>query len=170
MRKELDSKATIHFVSGKTRDIGVHKFDIMPVELNKRGVKTMRDDNDECQILIPLNSNTIEFIECAFVEVEEEVVPEPTDQEVLEMIKAEAEEAKAEVDSKKDLEEKRKDAEDDFMKRANCTHQETAIWKRITGSGERYMPVCVVCGKRERYVKKDSLSPEEMANAKILED
>lgn len=170
--KQLSKEATIHFSSSKTQTISVEKFLNFPVELNKRGVKTMRDDNDERQLLIPLNSNTIEFIECLYEEIEEEVKPEPTEEEILKEIAAEAEEAKAEVESKKDLEEKRKDAEREFMEKANCTHpaEKQEIWKKLTGNGVRYMPVCSTCGKRERYVKADSLPDEVKANAKILED
>ena len=170
MRKELDSKATIHFSSGKTQEIAVEKFRNFPVELNKRGVKTMRDDNEDRQLLIPLNSNTIEFIECIYIEVEEEVVPEPTQDEILAMIQQEAKEMKESVDSKKDLEEKREEAEADFMKRANCTHTNLDIFKKVQANGVRYMPVCADCGKRERYVKADSLSDAQKENAKILED
>lgn len=164
----------IHFISGKTQEIETGRFDKFVVELKQRGIRLMVDANDERRVIIPLNSNTIEFVEERIDKpevVEEPEVTEEIDEVAeLEKIKAEAEAAQAEVESKKDIEEQREDAMKELMAKSNCAHVETTLFRHDTAKGSRYFPVCSFCGKRERYVKADSLTDEERENAQLWKD
>lgn len=170
------SKATIHFSSGKTREIGIKEFNALPVKLNARGIRTMVDRDDERTLMIPLNSSTIEFIEQITEQVKEpevvveELVTDKTDE--LKTMKEELEASMKEVEAKKDVEEKEEDQMKLMMQKSNCTHPEETmvIYRHDTAKGSRYFPVCSFCGKRERYVKADSLSDEVKEAAKIWED
>lgn len=167
---------TIHFSSGKTQEVSTGRLDKFIMELKARGIKLMLDKNEKRNLLIPLNSNTIEFV----IDTIEAPVEEPTPvapivteaQEVqqLQEILTEAKKAKAEVESKKDVEEKRDDAMAELMAKSACTHENTRIFRHDTTKGSRYFPVCTFCGKRERYVKADSLSEETRENATLWED
>lgn len=165
--------ATIHFTSGKTQEIDTDRFEKFIPELKSRGIRLMLDTNDERSLLIPLNSNTIEFIEKKFEKVEK---PEPVEEkpvsdiEALENMKKEIEESKKEVESKKDLEERQKEAMDELMAKSNCTHTNQSIRVQQTSNGPRYFPACDFCGKRERFVKADSLTDEQKENAILWED
>lgn len=166
--------ATIHFSSGKTREIGSEEFSKLPIKLNARGIKTMLDRTEGRTLMIPLNSNTIEFIEeiIEIPEVTEEPVVEVDEVDELTAIKAELAKATEEVESKKDKEEIEKEKMDDMMAKSSCTHPEDGmvIYRHDTKKGSRYFPVCSFCGKRERYVKAESLPEEAKATAKIWED
>lgn len=162
--------ATIHFSSGKTREIDADRLDKFIMDLKGRGIKLMVDRKPDCILIVPLNSNTMEFIE----EIPE-VKPEPVVEETevtLEDLKEELEEAKEEIDSKKDIEEKRKEQMDEMMRKSSCTHPEDqmVIFRHDTKKGSRFFPVCSFCGKRERYVKAESLSDEVKNAAEIWED
>jgi hypothetical protein len=165
----------IHFVSGKVQEVegGTDRLDKFIVELKSRGMKLMRDVNEERVLIIPLTSNTIEYIEHK-IEPKPEVV-EPVEEPVSEMdelekLKAELAASKKEMDAKKDIEEKRKEAEELFQAKADCTHQNKSIWKKVTSSGTRYVPICDFCGKREKYVKAASLDEDVKASARVMED
>lgn len=169
------SRTTIHFGSGKEQDIETGRFDRFITELKSRGIRLMLDTNEERRLLIPLNSHTIEYV----IEERDEIVEVPdedakedglTVEEELEAIKAEAIAAKKEVDSKKDIEEKREDAMNEIMAKSNCQHVEVEIFRHDTTKGSRYFPVCTFCGKRERYVKADSLTDEQKENAELWKD
>ena len=165
--------ATIHFSSGKVREIGIQEFMDLPPKLQQRGIRTMVDRTPERTLLIPLNSNTMEFIEEIHEVIEvEEVEEAPVTEVTLEDLKEELEVAKEEVDSKKDIEEKRKEQMDDMMAKSNCQHEDSkmVIYRHDTKKGSRFFPVCSFCGKRERYVKAESLSDEVKAAAAIWED
>jgi hypothetical protein len=166
--------ATIHFSSGKTRDIDSGKLDKFVIDLKGRGIKMMVNRGEECTLIVPLNSNTMEFIE-EFHEpviidetIEESDEPAPTLDELAEAII----EAKADVDSKKDKEELEKEKLDEMMAKSSCLHPAEGMitYRHDTKKGSRFFPVCSFCGKRERYVKADTLSDEEKGAAKIWED
>jgi len=164
---------TIHFSSGKTQEVSTGRLDKFIMELKSRGIKLMLDRNEERVLLIPLNSNTIEFVIDTIEapkEKPEPVAPVMTETQELKAILQDAEKAKAEVESKKDIEEKRDDAMAELMAKSACTHENTRIFRHDTTKGSRYFPVCTFCGKRERYVKADSLSEETRENATLWED
>ena len=75
-----------------------------------------------------------------------------------------------EVTEKEDPEEKNKRIMDEMMAKSNCTHTNTAIYRQDTAKGSRYFPVCTFCGKRERYVKADSLTDDQKANSTLWVD
>jgi hypothetical protein len=164
----------IHFTSGKTQEIETGRFDKFVVELKQRGIRLMIDANDERRVIIPLNSNTIEFVEERIEKAE--VVEEPEVEEELDeiaelkQIKKEAKAAQDEVESKKDIEEKREEAMQELMAKSSCTHTDTTLFRHDTAKGSRYFPVCTFCGKRERYVKADSLTDDQRENAQLWKD
>jgi hypothetical protein len=165
----------IHFGSGKTQDLPGTKLDKMVPMLQQRGLRLMKtvDKDTDKVLVIPLNSSTIEFLEDI---LEEEPKPEPepekTVEEQLQEMKTELEEAVEEVESKKDVEEKRQDIENEFLARANCTHPKELeeVYVQTTAKGTKYFPVCSFCGKRGRYVSKVKLTDEQKANAKPWSD
>jgi hypothetical protein len=173
LRERDNMSTTIHFSSGKEQSISAGKLDKFIMELKGRGIKLMIDRTPERTLIIPLNSSTLEFIEDWNDEVEEsdEVVP-CTPEEELMSIKADLEDSIKEVEDKKDTEEKQKDKMKELMDKSNCTHPESSrvYYRQDTSKGSRYFPVCGFCGKRERYVKADSLSDEVKESASLWED
>ena len=170
----MKATATINFSSGKTHDLAVKDINKYTADLQMKGLRMMRDANDERILLIPLNSNTIECIKL-IPAVEEPVIPKPVPaatEEELKQIRQEVDEAVGEVEEKKDIEEKREDAIAEIMAKSNCRHEpeKLVLHRQVTKTGARYFPVCGFCGKRERYVKADSLSDEEKENAVLWKD
>jgi len=166
--------ATIHFSSGKTREISVRNFENFPIQMQQRGIRLMKDVNEERSLLIPVNSNTMEFIEEIHKPVEKVEVVEEVVEEVDELVamREELKAATSEVEAKEDKEEKQKRLETELYRRSNCTHkpEDQEIYTSEGKSGKRYFPVCKSCGLKQRYVKADSLSDEQKANAKIWVD
>lgn len=166
---------TIHFVSGKTREIDTNKLDKFIIDLKGRGMSLMINRDEEHTLIIPLNSNTMEFIEDIHEPVEESESPiDESDEELpsLEDMKKDLEDAVKDMEKKKDPEEKQEDAMKELLAKSNCKHPENLmkIYKQVTSKGSRYFPICTFCGKRERYVKADSLSDEVKEAAPIWED
>ena len=171
--------ATIHFSSGKTKEIDSGKLDKFIIDLKGRGIKMMINRSETETLIVPLNSNTMEFIESPVLPVEEEAVEaggiirvDNVKETSLEDLRAELAEAKADVDSKKDIEEKEKEKMDEMMAKSNCKHpaEIMQIYRHDTKKGSRFFPVCGFCGKRERYVKAESLTEEVKGAAPIWED
>jgi len=127
-------------------------------------------------IVIPLNSSTI-----AMVEFEEDDVMDGDFEIEIEMDEDEEEtvdetvEEEDEPTPKKSIEEKKEEFLAETKAKANCKHENTEIYYQEVKTGSRtaqkiarrYFPVCTFCGLRERYVKADSLTDEQRANAKI---
>jgi hypothetical protein len=123
----------------------------------------------------------MEFIE-HIVEVEESlpdkkdegtpIAPPLTDKVELEKMHKELEESMKQVEDKKDIEEKQEDAMKELMEKSNCAHPESkrVFYRQDTSKGSRYFPVCSFCGKRERYVKADSLDDKVKETALLWED
>ena len=130
-------------------------------------------------ILIPLNSAMIAMVELEDeetfgedVEIEletdedEEEIPEHED-------KMDAQQDKP--SEKKSIEENKEELMAKMVAKSNCKHKNTEIYYQEVKTGprtnqkiaRRYFPVCTFCETRERYVKADSLTDEERANAKI---
>jgi len=173
----------IHFASGKSREIDETEFSKLPIKLQQRGIRIMIAN--EGRLMIPLNSNTIEFIEESedeignvkeiiegSGEIEEVIEPEETAVTVDELkgMVEELKQVQIEVDAKKDIEQKQHEAMEEILAKSSCTHDNLDIYKQATSKGERYFPVCSFCGKRERYIKADSLSDEQKETAKIWKD
>jgi hypothetical protein len=167
---------TIHFSSGKEQSISAGKLDKFIMDLKGRGIKLMIDRNDDRTLIIPLNSSTLEFIVDVYdfkeMEQTESDAPPPEEEDELKQMKEELDAATKEVEDKKDVEEKRDDAMKDIMDKSNCTHPKDKLvyYRQDTSKGSRYFPVCSFCGKRERYVKAESLSDEVKAAAPLWED
>jgi hypothetical protein len=172
---------TIHFSSGKEQDISTGKLDKFIMDLKGRGIKLMIDRTEYRTLIIPLNSSTMEFIEHIVEEpvfkTESEGTPigakEYVDNsEELRILKEELEESMKQVEDKKDVEEKQEDAMKELMEKSNCTHPESkrVFYRQDTAKGSRYFPVCSFCGKRERYVKADSLEDKVKETALLWED
>lgn len=165
----------IYFTSGKALYITPEEFSRIGSKLNGGGIRVMRFQSGE---LMPLNSNTIELIspqENLIDEVSEPenpiVEPEkPTPAEVEVMQEKVEKKEVREVPEEESKEERIQKMKDDFMAKANCVHSEKEIYKVNTAKGERFFPVCIFCGKRERYVKADSLEPAVKLNAKVWEE
>lgn len=161
----------IHFLSGKVMDITMHEYTKIMPKMKNGGIRfydTRRGD------LIPLNSTTIEMITKGDM-------PAPLEEavEVVEYVMPDSQEtmkyaAKAEVveEKKESDEEKAQRQMNDIIAKSNCAHpkEKSEMYKKDTAKGTRYFPVCTFCGKRERYVKADSLSAEEKLNATVWSD
>lgn len=54
-----------------------------------------------------------------------------------------------------------------LMKELNsCTHENTTLHRMDTKTGIKYFTVCDFCGRKSRFIKVDSLSEDEINNAK----
>lgn len=123
-------------------------------------------------ILIPLNSATIAMVEYE----DEEIIDDNCEIEMeFEEEKLEAAEQEEKPVEKKSIEEKKEELMAEMVAKSNCKHENTEIYYQEVKTGprtnqkiaRRYFPVCTFCETRERYVKADSLTDEERANAKI---
>lgn len=146
----------IHFVSGKTLEITEHERAKLAPKLGMKGVRTFTSTSGH---IIPLNSNTMEFIE---------LVPEPE-------IKLEKEVIEKEVKDYLKIDPvPKEDPMEDMLAKSNCLHQNQTLYVQHTAKGIRYFPVCDFCGKRERYVSEKKIldgeypswSLEDIENAK----
>lgn len=124
-------------------------------------------------IMIPLNSATIALIERIGDEVEETKTETTTDTVVIEAEPV----VEEEPEPKKEMtEQERKDKIlADMKELSSCPHEEYEYHYQMVMTGpktnqkaaKRYFPVCKKCGVRERFVKADTLTDEEKANAKL---
>jgi hypothetical protein len=150
--------------SGKTWKLTDYEMETVAPKMQQGGIRLYRVSNG----FVPLNSNTIEFIE----RVEDEPVKEkPMEHGEEAILKPMVQENKPEEKKESD-EEKAKRKMDEIIAKSNCTHPEEKmeIYQKATAKGIRFFPVCSFCGKRERYVKADSLTDEQKLNAKVWND
>jgi type IV secretory pathway VirB10-like protein len=71
-----------------------------------------------------------------------------------------------ETEKKESIHEKEQRLLKEMMARSSCTHEGLEVLhSQVTTKGTRFFPVCSFCGHRARYIKKDKLTDEEMANA-----
>lgn len=186
----------IHFVSGKVKELD-QPWDKFPQKLNFGGLRLLKGHNN---LLIPLNSTTIEFVEYEEDEVEEyprikvsevttsesrpeypedkpvasdELVGEPADESTMEPVLPEPEKETPQETQDRMLAE--------MMEKSNCHKnkhegQDMIIYYQETSVGKsktparRYFPVCSFCGVRERYVKASDLTDEQKENAKVWDN
>lgn len=152
----------IHFNNGN--EVKISEFEYR--KLNKRiiaaGIKVFKMDDGTILFLV---NQPIAYIDATDLDEKKRKdpskippPPKPTAEAIKENSPVEATEEKTE-----------KTEYDKFLERANCTHPEEyrkIFFTVAKDGGQRFFPVCTFCGKRERYVKKDSLSDETRANAK----
>lgn len=152
----------IHMVSGKTWKISDREMANIAPKMQAGGVRLYRISNG----FVPLNSNTMEFIE----RIDDEPKVEPV-QEMQESDKFPTPKETNEEPKESD-EQKAQRQMDMIMAKSNCKHEaeKLEIYTKQTTKGARYFPVCSFCGKRERYVKADSLTDEQKSNAKVWSD
>lgn len=134
--------------------------------LQSRGIRVFRPAPG---VLIPVDKITL--IEDITPEVEEESL------ETIEEL-AETEDDNDEIEEVEEnpigIEEKKEIILKEMKEKSECKHENRDIYYQEIMSGprnnrksqKRYFPVCSFCGVRERYVKADSLSEDEIANAK----
>jgi len=125
--------------------------------------------------LIPLNSHTIAMIEDFGVEDELEDKSE-IDESEEKSNEVESKDTKEEIKEEKKLsiEEKKEKILDEMKAKSECKHEVYQLFYQEVKTGPkgnqvispRYFPVCEECGVRERYVKNDTLTDEDKANAK----
>ena len=132
----------IHFVSGKTLEITEIEREKLAPKLGMKGVRTFTSASGH---IIPLNSNTMEFIE---------LIPE----EETETKKVSRPAVRQEPT------EESKDPMEDMLAKSNCTHVNQSLYIQRTAKGIRYFPVCDFCGKRERYVSEKKIVDGEYEN------
>lgn len=168
----------IYFSSGKTLEITEEERSKIAPKLQNSGVKLYRC-GEHRQTLIPLNSNTMEMIE--FVpepEVEEEpvIVHKETSMGISQVSDHIVEDKQDHQEAPKEsTEEKQKRMMDDLIAKSNCKHEDQSLYIQHTAKGIRYFPVCLFCGKRERFVSEkrildgevDQWGPEDIKNAKV---
>lgn len=162
----------IHFLSGKVMDITMHEYTKIMPKMKNGGIRfydTRRGD------LIPLNSTTIEMITKGDMPAPLDEVVEPVEYKMPDsqetMKYATTIEPTPEEVSEGD-EAKAQRLMDEMLAKSNCNHPEdkAIIYKKETSKGVRYFPVCSFCGKRERYVKAESLTDEQKLSAKVWAD
>ena len=142
----------IHFVSGKTLEITEDERGKLAPKLGMKGVRTF---TSKAGHIIPLNSNTMEFIE---------LIPEPESAITMNSVEV-AETLLAAVEE---------DPMADMLAKSACVHPNQSLYVQDTAKGVRYFPVCDFCGKRERYVSEKKIvdgeyeewTVEDIQNAK----
>jgi hypothetical protein len=155
---------TIHFTSGKTLDITEREFNNIAPKLKNGGIRLVMTSKGD---FIPLNSNTMEYIE--HTKEEPNGIPEqpvrqdgeeinagrPNDEEKP----AQIEETPKEEVQEKSIQERKEDALAELMEKSNCKHEPEKMVLHVqhTAKGVRYFPVCGFCGKRERYVSEKKI-------------
>jgi hypothetical protein len=166
----------IHFVSGKVKELD-QPWDKFPQKLNFGGLRLLKGNKN---LLIPLNSNTIEYVEYEEDEIEETIESEPvaSDEPVAEPTDEPEVEATVPEPEKETPQEAQDRMLAEMMEKSNCHknkhegqdmeiyYQETTVGKGKTAA-KRYFPVCSFCGVRERYVKASDLTDEQKENAKV---
>jgi hypothetical protein len=149
------------------------------ITLQRRGMRFYKTSS---RVLIPVNSNTIMYVE-NIEEEEDEPREESSEVEASDEGASGRDSEKDERSEKVDTEEaetkelteqEKKDAILAHMKEmSECKHENHDIYYQSTSVGrgkkaaKRYFPVCAKCGVRERYVKASDLSDDQKENAKI---
>jgi hypothetical protein len=171
-----------HFVNGTVIDDNT-TFQKAVITLQRRGMRFYQTSE---RTLVPVNSNTIMFVENVPEEDEYEArgpqdisAKTEGDNEGDSGRDSEKDERSEKVDTEeaetKELtEQEKKDAILAHMKEmSECKHEDHDIYFQETSVGagkkaaKRYFPVCAKCGVRERYVKASDLSDDQKENAKI---
>jgi hypothetical protein len=166
----------IHFISGKVKELD-QPWDKFPQKLNFGGLRLLKGGPN---LLIPMNSPSIEFVENVPEEVDDGddvlVEHDRSDEEVVQQEDVQA------SDERESKEEEKPRTNDemiaDMVALSDChknKHEgrEMEIWYQETTVGKqkakakRYFPVCSFCGVRERYVKAGDLTDEQKENAKV---
>lgn len=162
------------FASGYTKDFDYDWLKVAP-KLLQGGLRLYAPYKG---VLIPLNSATIAIVEdLSVAEPEEEIDIEidfGDEADAEEEIEAEVahEEEKME-ENPKSIEEKKEELLAEMKRKSECKHEAHDIYFQSMKTGpignqkmtRRYFPVCKECEVRERYVKADTLSDEQKANA-----
>jgi hypothetical protein len=140
----------IHFTSGKTLKITQREMETMAPKLQAGGIRMYRTGKN---CLIPLNSNTMEFIE-SVPEDEPTVEPKPETAAKKPVKLAPKPEEKTKGDQGRE-----DDAMKELLEKSNCKHEpeKLSLYVQHTAKGVRYFPVCSFCGKRERYVSEKKI-------------
>ena len=155
----------IYFTSGKTIEISGKEYSKMAPRMQASGVRLYRTSKGD---FIPLNSNTMELIELGEPEaMPKEVAPSP---EPMKPTKAEVEVMVEKVEKQETREDEQQRLLEEITAKSDCVHEEKEIYKQSTTKGDRWFPVCTFCGKRDRFVKADSLTPAEKLNAKVWQE
>jgi hypothetical protein len=179
------------FASGTTHEFDYNWNQLAP-KLQLGGLRMFKPAPG---VLIPLNSNTISLIE--EIEDEEKIPELSEEDKKLSVklttklmkevpIAEEIEKTKYDYDEmgiEKVIEEKTplsmKEKKElilaEMKEKSECTHEVMTYYYQeiMTGpkgkqkSMKRYFPVCTKCGVRERYVKVDKLTDDEILNARV---
>lgn len=162
------------FTSGKTYEVQ-YAWDKLAPKLQLSGLRMF---NPEKGVLIPLNSNTIALIEQfddyesdedkVQIIAEEEKLEEDTDA-VADDVFEELEKEEKELS----IEEKKEQMLAEMKLKSSCNHPEYQLYRQEITAGprnnrhtqQRFFNVCKICGVRERYLKNDTVSDEDKANA-----
>ena len=184
----------IYFASGKSETVDMDKreFDTMIIRMKTGGVRFLELPNG---CMVPLNSNTIEYIDSEGHGKFRRPKPEPTAEvaqvavdKQIESVKQEIEAKKAELATEIGVQnrenpaamqaqevnpitgaEREKQIIAKILEKSNCKHEQSKLrWYKTVGKkGERYFQVCSFCGWRGKFVKAESISDEDKANAAI---
>jgi hypothetical protein len=163
----------IHFTSGKTVDLTEHEFRRIAPQMQERGIRLVKLQNGW---YVPVNSNSMEFIEY----IPEELEIDKEDKAIKESgVTADVVEKTAEeIKKEESITERKKKALEEMMTKSNCMHEaeKLELYVQQTAKGVRYFPVCSFCGKRERYVSEKKIldgqyagTPNEKWTAEDLE-
>ena len=156
----------IYFTSGKVveREMDYAETKAMVTRMGGSGIRfyDMRDGR-----WIPLNSNTIELIESENLIVQRKPVPVEMAAELTDREDPDATFEQEQLSAPVSREEKADNVMQDIINKSNCKHEQEKLILSTVGSkkGDRYFYVCSFCGWRGRFVKADSLTPEEIDNA-----
>jgi hypothetical protein len=161
--------------NGNTYELEADWNRLIP-NLQTRGIRVFRP---KAGVLIPIDKIVlIEDLDQLAAEELEEV-------KEVEIVEEEAEEAKSsdevvedsdeEEEEQLDIEQRKEKILKEMAEKSSCEHENRSIYYQEIMGGprgnrtaqKRYFPVCDFCGVRERYIKADSLTDEEKANAKL---
>jgi hypothetical protein len=153
--------------NGHTYEVDADWNRLIP-NLQTRGIRVFRPIPG---VLIPVDK--IILIE-DITPPAEEVIIEPKVTEDAEIVEDQTEQADT-SEPELSIEERKEQILKEMAEKSACVHENHDIYVQEIMSGprnnrkaqKRYFPVCSFCGVRERYVKADTLTDEEKANAKI---
>ena len=126
----------IHFSSGKTLEITEREFQMLPPKLGGRGIKVVQTSGGN---YIPLNSNTMEYVE----HVPEDIIIEEPPIAVDKAFK-EAEKVLGNNIEKKEkpksLQERKDEAMEELIAKSDCKHEsdKSDLYIQHTAKGVRY--------------------------------
>jgi hypothetical protein len=159
----------IHFGSGKTLEITEKEFLALPPKLKNGGVRLVQTTRGD---FIPLNSNTMEYVE-HIAEIEEVknydtlISQEPAEEVIhIEKVDVEAPEGTMSTGEIAKPKETPEEKLAEMVDKSNCLHEpeKLQLYRQHTARGIRYFPVCSFCGKRERYVSESKINKGEYAD------